>query len=305
METKRIVTIIVLLQVLIDIITSETAVCFNSRIAVYECCNDYKNSSGNCEECIGSWGKDCGNNCSYGYYGHGCRTRCKCGYRQICDPQNGCVAEYQAIDRAECKNKTTGENCQDYNSDDLANVKASSDFNVNPIDLTTLASLLAVSGLLILLLLGTVLYCNRKLKKEREPFKRCTVNTLENQDGQEDMIYNDIRESRMVENGGATSSSVYNLPPQFCGVTYPLKNGTTAKNQTNQSTAPLTRPRTLGLNEYGHWYRGSDNYNHINFKSTKQLCSYSDVITNDYEIFKPSTTSLKTQVNNNDCENKQ
>lgn len=49
------------------------------------------------------------------------------------------------------------------------------------------------------------------------------VNTLENQDGQEDMIYNDIRESRMVENGGATSSSVYNLPPQFCGVTYPLK----------------------------------------------------------------------------------
>lgn len=131
------------------------------------------------------------------------------------------------------------------------------------------------------------------------------VNTLENQDGQEDMIYNDIRESRMVENGGATSSSVYNLPPQFCGVTYPLKNGTTAKNETNQSTAPLTRPRTLGLNEYGHWYRGSDNYNHINFKSTKQLSSYSDVMTNDYEIFKPSTTSLKTQVNNNDCENKQ
>lgn len=131
------------------------------------------------------------------------------------------------------------------------------------------------------------------------------VNTLENQDGQEDMIYNDIRESRMVENGGATSSSVYNLPPQFCGVTYPLKNGTTAKNETKQSTAPLTRPRTLGLNEYGHWYRGSDNYNHINFKSTKQLSSYSDVMTNDYEIFKPSTTSLKTQVNNNDCVNKQ
>lgn len=49
------------------------------------------------------------------------------------------------------------------------------------------------------------------------------VNILKNQDGQEDMIYNDIRESRMVENGGATSSSVYNLSPQFCGVTYPLK----------------------------------------------------------------------------------
>lgn len=131
------------------------------------------------------------------------------------------------------------------------------------------------------------------------------VDTYEIKDGQEDMIYNDIRESRMVENGGATSPSAYNLPPEFLGVTSPLKNDRTTKNQPNQSRALLTRPRTLGLNEYGHWYRGSDNYNHINFKSTKQLCSYSDVITNDYEIFKPSTTSLKTQVNNNDCENKQ
>lgn len=131
------------------------------------------------------------------------------------------------------------------------------------------------------------------------------VDTYEIKDGQEDMIYNDIRESRMVENGGATSPSAYNLPPDFLGVTSPLKNDRTTKNQPNQSRALLTRPRTLGLNEYGHWYRGSDNYNHINFKNAKQLSSYSDVMTNDYDIFKPSTTSLKTQVNNNDCENKQ
>uniref|UniRef100_K1PSV1 Uncharacterized protein n=1 Tax=Magallana gigas TaxID=29159 RepID=K1PSV1_MAGGI len=43
-----------------------------------------------------------------------------------------------------------------------AEFHASSDSNANPIDLTTLTSLLAVSGLLILLLLGTVLHCNRK-----------------------------------------------------------------------------------------------------------------------------------------------
>eukprot|EP00105_Crassostrea_gigas_P026214 XP_011447054.1 PREDICTED: multiple epidermal growth factor-like domains protein 6 [Crassostrea gigas] len=116
METKRIVTTIVLLQVLIDIITSETALCLNSKNAVYECCQDYKNISGNCEACIGSWGRDCGNDCSYGYYGHGCRKRCKCGYRQICDPKNGCVADNQAIDRAECKNNKNAvyECCQDY-----------------------------------------------------------------------------------------------------------------------------------------------------------------------------------------------
>lgn len=47
--------------------------------------------------CIGSWGRDCGNDCSYGYYGHGCRKRCKCGYRQICDPKNGCVADNRKL----------------------------------------------------------------------------------------------------------------------------------------------------------------------------------------------------------------
>lgn len=131
--------------------------------------------------------------------------------------------------------------------------------------------MLAVSGILIPLLLGTVLYFNRKLKKEREPFKRCTVNI----DGQEDLIYNDIRESRMVDNDD-TLSSVYNLPLQFCGLTSPMNKDKVTNHQPNQAKAPLTRSRTLGLEEYGHWYRGSDNYNHINFKSAKQLTSYSD-----------------------------
>lgn len=44
--------------------------------------------------CIGSWGKGCINSCSYGYYGHGCRTKCNCNDKQICDPKQGCIAVY-------------------------------------------------------------------------------------------------------------------------------------------------------------------------------------------------------------------
>ena len=42
--------------------------------------------------CIGMWGRDCVNNCSYGYYGHGCRKKCDCDFQlQICNPREGCV----------------------------------------------------------------------------------------------------------------------------------------------------------------------------------------------------------------------
>lgn len=99
----------------------------------------------------------------------------------------------------------------------------------------------------------------------------------------------------MVGNGVAISSDIYDLPPHFCGVTY------STKNQPNQSKAPLTRSRTVGLEEYGHWYRGSDDYNHIHFNSVKQLSSYSTVITNDYDIFKPSQTSLENHLNDGEC----
>ena len=41
--------------------------------------------------CIGSWGKECTKNCTYGYYGHGCRRICKCNRREKCDSKHGCV----------------------------------------------------------------------------------------------------------------------------------------------------------------------------------------------------------------------
>lgn len=157
-----------------------------------------------------------------------------------------------------------------------------------------MASLLAVIGLLILFLLGTVLYCNQKLKKSG-PFQRGLeheVNISEIQDGQEDLIYNDIRESRMGDIGD-TLSSVNNLIPQFCGLKSSMKKDRVMNNQ--------TRFKTVGLEEYGRWYRGSDNYNHINFNIAKQLSSYSDVMTSDYMY--DITTSHETQVNEDECGN--
>lgn len=202
----------------------------------------------------------------------------------------------------DCENNKTGGNCQN-NTVVFANVKASRDSYVEQ----TVASLLAVSCILILLLLGTVLYCNQIRKKERGPFQRCIehkVNKSEIQDGQEDPIYNDIRESRMVDNGD-TLSSVNNSTPQFCGLTSSMKKDRVMNNQSNQARSPLTRSKTVGLEEYGCWYRVSDNYNHINFNSVKQLSSYSDVISSDYDIFKSPTIFHETQVNDDECGNKQ
>lgn len=258
METQRTI-LIVLLPFLINIAISASAICYNNKTGVYECCQDYTNISGKCEACIGSWGKNCDINCSYGYYGHGCRTKCNCGHQQKCDPKQGCIVSTPEI---------------------------SSPTIIDDSNMITVY-LLAVSGLLILLLFGVVLICHRKVREQTKSSKRCSVTNYEDKEEQEDPIYNDVSESRMVGNGVAISSDIYDLPPHFCGVTY------STKNQPNQSKAPLTRSRTVGLEEYGHWYRGSDDYNHINFNSVKQLSSYSTVMTNDYDIFKPSSTSLE------------
>lgn len=132
------------------------------------------------------------------------------------------------------------------------------------------------------------------------------VNTSVIQDGQEDLIYNDIRESRMIDNGCALSG-VYNLPPQICDLTSSIKKDTVMNNLLNQAGAAVTRSKTAGLEEYGHWYRDSDDYNHIIFNRVKQMSLYSDVhvMTNDYDIFKSPKTSHETQVKDDECGNKQ
>lgn len=123
------------------------------------------------------------------------------------------------------------------------------------------------------------------------------INISEVKDGQE-VIYNDIRDSQMVDNGSATSTRVCNLHPNLNGVITPVET----KKPSNQARIPLTRSKTLDPEGYAHWYRGSDNYNHINFKSEKHLSSYSNVITNSYDVFKSPRSSPETQINDNNCD---
>lgn len=45
--------------------------------------------------CVGSWGMECRNNCSFGHYGFGCRQMCSCSNQQICDPKQGCIGPFE------------------------------------------------------------------------------------------------------------------------------------------------------------------------------------------------------------------
>ncbi|XP_052716796.1 multiple epidermal growth factor-like domains protein 10 isoform X2 [Crassostrea angulata] len=252
--------------------TSDGAMCFNNKTGV--CCQDYRNVSGKCEACIGSWGIECRFNCPFGHYGFGCRKRCNCSYKQICDPKQGCIGPFEASTAPQ-------------------SITPNPDLEYFP---KIEASLLVVSGILILLLLCTILICNRKLKKQSNPIQKYA-------DGQE-VIYDDIRETRMFDNDDA-STRVCNLPPSLNGVITPVERDRMTKEPFNQARMPLRRSRMLGPGGYGHWCRGSDNYNHVDFKSVKPLYSYSNIMTNDYDVFE-SPTSSETQLNDKECDgNKQ
>ncbi|XP_078332144.1 uncharacterized protein LOC144625377 [Crassostrea virginica] len=54
------------------------------------CCQDFQLKDGICEPCFGSWGINCTQNCTPGYYGFGCRSRCLCHPYQLCDKIFGC-----------------------------------------------------------------------------------------------------------------------------------------------------------------------------------------------------------------------
>ncbi|XP_052716797.1 multiple epidermal growth factor-like domains protein 10 [Crassostrea angulata] len=268
MDLKKTFFVLILYMYLNYIEAFKNPVCFNDKTGVYECCQDYRNVSGKCEACIGSWGVECRNNCTRGFYGHGCRSRCSCSYKQTCDPKQGCIKSLEAP-------LSTTPNA------DLGGFTTIKD------------SLLVVSGFLILLLLCTILICNRKMRKQSKPIKTYA-------DGQE-VIYNDIRDFQIVDNSSVTSTRVCNLHPNLNGVITPVET----KKPSNQARIPLTRSKTLDPEGYGIWCKGSDNYNHINFKSEKHLSSYSNVMTNDYDVFKSPRTSPETQINDNNCDENQ
>lgn len=87
--------------------------------------------------------------------------------------------------------------------------------------------------------------------------------------GGQEVIYDDIRVSRMVDNGAGTSTMVCNLPSNLDEVITSVEKDKMTKEPSNQALIPLTRSKTLDPEEYGRWYRGSDNYNHIHFNSLK------------------------------------
>lgn len=110
----------------------------------------------------------------------------------------------------------------------------------------------------------------------------------------------------MVDNVCDPSTRVCNLPSNMIGEKTPVEKNRMTKERSNQAKLPLRRSRTLGPGGYGHWCRGSDNYNHIDFKSEKPLYSYSNTMTNHYDVFKSPKTPSKTQLHDKECDgNKQ
>ncbi|XP_055997238.1 protein draper-like isoform X2 [Ostrea edulis] len=71
-----------------------------------KCCADYRNVSGRCEPCLGSFGLDCNRTCQDGYYGHGCKTKCECLPTESCHKVHGCLACIQITG-------SFGENCSE------------------------------------------------------------------------------------------------------------------------------------------------------------------------------------------------
>lgn len=110
----------------------------------------------------------------------------------------------------------------------------------------------------------------------------------------------------MVDNNSDPLTTICNLPPSMNGDKTSIEKNRLTKERSNQTILPLRRSRTLGPGRYGHWCRGSDNYNHIDFKSVKPLYSYSNTMTNDYDVFKSPKTPSETQLNDKECDgNKQ
>lgn len=106
----------------------------------------------------------------------------------------------------------------------------------------------------------------------------------------------------MVDNGADTSTVVCNLPSNLNEAITPVEKDKMKKEQSNHALIPLTRSKTLDPEEYGHLYRGSDNYNHIHFNSLKHLSSFSNIKTNGFDVFKSPKTSPETQINDNNCD---
>lgn len=198
---------------------TDSSVCVHNVTGLRGCCSDYKNVSGKCEKCIGSFGKECTIGCSNGYYGHGCRLKCNCAEQfQICDSKYGCIASGATFNDS----KTT------------SNSVTHSD------DYVSKSSLLAFCGSMVLLLSVVIIYLvYQKLRKRNIQNRRPSASVDEQQDTQKYGIYNDVRESRKH-----APSRNFDLPTYFFDNTEPtrLDIANNACTIPCQVRLPSTRP---------------------------------------------------------------
>ncbi|XP_055997243.1 protein draper-like [Ostrea edulis] len=78
-----------------------SAYCTDDFRGKIKCCSNYRNVSGSCEPCIGSFGVDCNTTCLEGFYGFGCKKKCDCLPTESCHKVHGCL---------DCRG-SFGENC--------------------------------------------------------------------------------------------------------------------------------------------------------------------------------------------------
>uniref|UniRef100_A0A8W8NJA1 Uncharacterized protein n=1 Tax=Magallana gigas TaxID=29159 RepID=A0A8W8NJA1_MAGGI len=210
------------------------------------CCADYRNISGRCEACIGSWGKDCVNRCADGFYGHGCRHKCHCNEQlSICDSNQGCT-----------------------NRSDTEGMERIS-------NTTMLAVFLLLTCFLVFLLLGTVLYFYQLQKNREKPNVTTCASSNHLKDQMEDTIYNDIRESHFID--GRSVATTNNSSTCF-SKDYKQIQVMIAKSSKQDMLAP-TDSRVLSPTDYESCFRESEGYSRLELKSHVR----SSVLRNNHE----------------------
>ncbi|XP_055997233.1 cell death abnormality protein 1-like [Ostrea edulis] len=77
--------------------TTEHGDCYDELTGKPRCCSDYRNVSGRCEYCIGSFGENCSQPCSFGFFGYRCKEKCNCSSdTHWCDNISGCKIKVNA-----------------------------------------------------------------------------------------------------------------------------------------------------------------------------------------------------------------